>query len=72
MMSLVRMVSKSLIGLFIDDEFLAVAIVLVVAITSGLILLVGVPPLVGGGFLLLGCVAVLALGVRRAAFRKLR
>jgi len=27
MKSLVRMVSKSLIGLFIDDEFLAVAIV---------------------------------------------
>lgn len=72
MKSLVRMVSKSLIGLFIDDEFLAVAIVLVVAITSSLILLVGVPPLLGGGFLLLGCVAVLALGVRRAAFHKLR
>lgn len=43
-MSLVDMVWKSLIGLFIDDEFLAIAIVLVVALTSVLILLVGVPP----------------------------
>lgn len=72
MMSLVGMIWKSLIGLFIDDEFLAIAIVLVVAITSGLILLVGVPPLVGGGFLLIGCVVALAVGVRRTAFRKLR
>lgn len=71
-MSLVDMVWKSLIGLFIDDEFLAIAIVLVVALTSVLILLVGVPPLLGGGFLLLGCLAALALGVWRTAGRKLR
>lgn len=71
-MSVLRMIWKSLIGLFVDDEFLAIAIVLVVALASGLILLVGVPPLVGGGFLLLGCVAALALGVRRTAFRRLR
>lgn len=68
-MNVVRMVWKSLIGLFIDDEFLAIAIVLVVAVTSGLILLIEVPPLVGGGFLLLGCVAALALGIRRTIIR---
>lgn len=70
-MSLLGMVWKSFIGLLIDDEFLAIAIVLVVALTSGLILLVEVPPLLGGSFLLLGCVAGLALGVRRTARREL-
>lgn len=69
-MSVLGMMWKSLTGLFIDDEFLAVAIVLVVAAASGLILLLKAPPLAGGVVLLLGCLAALALGVRRTAYRK--
>jgi hypothetical protein len=63
------MILKSLIALFVDDEFLALAIVLVVAAASGLVLLTKVPPLAGGAVLLLGCLAALAIGVGRTVRR---
>lgn len=71
-MSFLSMISKSLIGLFVDDEFLALAIILVVTAASGLILLIKAPPLAGGSVLLFGSLAALALGVRRTARRKSR
>lgn len=59
------------VGLFIDDEFLAVAILAVVAATAVLVLLVRVQPLLAGAVLIIGTVSVLAIGAVRTA-RRLR
>ena len=42
------------VGLFIDDEFLAVTILAVVAATAVLVLLVRVQPLLAGAVLIIG------------------
>lgn len=68
-MSFMRIILKSLLGLFVDDEFLVVAICFVVASAGSLILLLNAPPLAGGVILFLGSLAALALGVLRSAKR---
>jgi len=59
---------RELIGLFVDDGWLAVSIVAIVALAA---LLSRVPgaALPAGGVLLLGCLAALILNVVRAAPR---
>jgi hypothetical protein len=56
---------SALWGLFVDDEFLAAATLVVVAATIGLIHLISVAPLWAGVVLLVGCLTVLVLGVLR-------
>jgi hypothetical protein len=68
-MNTIREISRNLTGLFIDDEFLAVAVLVVIAATAFLILVLGVLPLIAGGVLLAGNVVVLALGAIRTARR---
>lgn len=63
---------SGLVGLFIDDEFLAVAIVAVVALTTVLIFVAGVSPLAAGAFLLIGNVFVLVVGAFRTSNRQPR
>ena len=65
-MSTFNLIVHELIGLFIDDQFLAVAILGVVALAAALALLAAAPPLLTGTTLLLGCIAVLAGSVLRA------
>jgi hypothetical protein len=66
-MSLVRLVLKELVGMFIDDGNLALlALILIAAITAAVKLL-ALPPLLGGALLLVGCLAILMQSVRRAA-----
>ena len=62
---------RACVGLFVDDEFLAVAILAVVAATAVLVLLVRVQPLLAGAVLIIGTVSVLAIGAVRTA-RRLR
>lgn len=71
-MNFIGELGRGLVGLFIDDEFLAVAILAVVAATAALILVVGVAPLAAGALLLVGNVAVLVAGVVRTANRHQR
>jgi hypothetical protein len=68
-MTIVRLILKELVGMFIDDGSLAtLALVLIVAITAAVKLL-ALPPLAGGVLLLAGCLAILLHSVRRAASR---
>jgi hypothetical protein len=68
-MSLVRTVLAELFGMFVDDGFLALAILAVVALCAGLPGLVGLPAVARGALLFLGCCAVLVESVLRAGRR---
>ena len=59
---------RGCVGLFVDDEFLAVAILAVVAATAFLMLVV-VQPLRAGAVLIIGTVSVLVIGEWRTASR---
>ena len=59
--------SQTLVGLFVDDGSLAVAI-LVIVLASGIFsILMPDMPLVAGAILLVGCLAVLFANVMKAA-----
>lgn len=71
-MSVIRLIGREFLGMFVDDGNLAllalvlVALVLVAAVASAVKLL-ALPPLLGGALLLVGCLAILLQSVRRAA-----
>lgn len=66
-MTVLREVLQELIGMFLGDARLSAAILFVVAVAAGLIELAGVEPLLAGGVLLAGCLAILLEAVRRRA-----
>lgn len=65
-MSTFNLIVRELIGLFIDDQFLAVAILAAVGLAACAAFLFAAPTLLTGATLLLGCIAVLARSVLRA------
>jgi hypothetical protein len=65
-MNVLKTALQNVIGLFVDDEFMAVAILAVVAATAIVARFTAQNALLAGGFLLGGCVTVLVAGVRRA------
>ncbi len=58
---------NGVIGLFLDDEFLAVGVLAVVAIASLMTVCLGIEPIWAGAALLTGNVLVLIIGVVRTA-----
>lgn len=68
-MSLLKLVLAEFVDMFIDDEFLAVAVLLVVGIAAILAFVVHAAAFLVGAVLLGGCVAVLLAsavrGIRR-------
>jgi hypothetical protein len=68
--NLVRAIVAEVLGLFIDDGSLALLSLALVAAVTGLIKLVGIPPIWGGILLLLGCLAILAESALRAIRRR--
>lgn len=69
-MSILKDVLAELFSMFVADVRLTTAILAIVAIAAALIDAVKMPALVGGVFLLGGCVAVLFLSVKREAMRR--
>jgi hypothetical protein len=66
-MNILVTASQTLVGLFVDDGSLAVAI-LVIVLASGIFsILMPDMPLVAGAILLVGCLAVLFANVMKAA-----
>ena len=63
---------RNVIELFLDDEFLAIAVLVVVALTALLILALDVQPDLAGGLLLFGTVAALIGSVLRTARQSTR
>lgn len=68
-MNTVRLIVKELLGLFVDDGSLALAILALIAILAGLFLAGLMSPFLGGVLLALGCAAILVENVLRAAGR---
>ncbi len=64
-MTLLQLIVAELIGLFIDDGFLAVVILLIVAVAAVCAWLIHTP-LLAGAVLILGCVGVLVASALRA------
>ncbi|MET3901412.1 hypothetical protein ABIB57_005383 [Devosia sp. UYZn731] len=69
-MNTLSLLLSEFIGLFIDDEFLAVAILAVVVVAAGMTFLLQVPSLFVGAVLLIGCVVVLLASVYRGATKR--
>ena len=65
-MTVLKLIVSEVVGLFIDDEFLAVAIMAVIGVTVVMAFALETPPLIVGAVLLFGCIAVLADSVWRA------
>ena len=70
-MNIVAGIFKELIGLFVDDGSLALAIVTVVAAVAALIA-TGLPPIAGGPLLFLLCAGVVVENVLRTLRAKRR
>jgi hypothetical protein len=66
-MNMLRAAFRELIGLFVDDGWLAVEIVAVVVLAAISATLIPDMPLAAGAILLFGCLAVLLANVVRAA-----
>jgi len=62
-MSTVSTALRKLLGLFVDDGWLAAAILGVVASTGAVRFMLPTRPMLGGTILLIGCLAVLARSV---------
>ncbi|CDX62909.1 conserved hypothetical protein [Mesorhizobium plurifarium] len=71
-MSVIRLVFKELIGMFVDDGSLALLALILIALIAAAVKLLALPPLVGGVLLLAGCLAILVESTRRAARGKAR
>ncbi|HZS83816.1 MAG TPA: hypothetical protein VFA50_13155 [Stellaceae bacterium] len=69
-MSIIAEVAKELLGMFLADARLTTTTLALVAIVAGLVVALRVEPLLGGGVLLLGCLAILVETVVREARRR--
>ena len=66
-MTMLVTASRMLVGLFVDDGSLALAILVVVLLSGIFATLMPDAPLVAGAVLLIGCLAVLLANVMKAA-----
>ncbi|MET4103318.1 Flp pilus assembly protein TadB [Roseovarius sp. MBR-78] len=69
-MNILKDVFSELFSMFVADARLTATILATVALAALLIVATSLPPLAGGLVLLLGCIAVLFLSVRREAKRR--
>jgi hypothetical protein len=69
-MNILKDVFSELFSMFVADARLTAAILATVALAAVLIDATSLPPVAGGLLLLLGCIAVLYLSVRREATRR--
>jgi hypothetical protein len=58
---------REFIGLFVDDDFLAISVVVVVALAAGLAFGLAAPRPIVGGVLVVGCFGALIESARRGA-----
>jgi hypothetical protein len=65
-MNAIRLIAREFFGMFVDDGSLALLVLVLVAAVTSAVKLLGLPPLIGGALLLIGCLAILLQSVRRA------
>jgi hypothetical protein len=66
-MTVIRLVFKELVGMFVDDGNLALLALILIALITAAVKLMALPPLIGAFALLVGCLAILLDSARRAA-----
>ena len=66
-MNTLSLILRELFGLFVDDEFLAIGVLAVVATSAASAFLIDAPQGVVGAVLLGGCIGVLVLSVLKTA-----
>jgi hypothetical protein len=66
-MNILVTASQTLVGLFVDDGSLAIAILMIVLVSGIFSILTPDMPRVAGAVLLIGCLAVLFANVMKAA-----
>ena len=66
-MTMLKEIIAELIGMFMGDARLTLAVLAIVAGAAALIKLAGIDPLGAGGILLVGCLGLLIENVRRSA-----
>lgn len=64
-MSLLGAIFRELLRLFVDDGSLALQLIALIALVAAAVKLVGLAPLAGAALLLLGCIVILGLSLRR-------
>ncbi|MBZ9737180.1 hypothetical protein LB534_27505 [Mesorhizobium sp. CA18] len=69
---MIRLVFKELVGMFVDDGNLALLALILIALIAAAVKFLGLPPLIGGLLLLVGCLAILLQSTRRAVRGKAR
>ena len=67
MMTMLKELAAELIGMFVAEKRLTIALLVIVAVAGSLVDFAGLNPLVGGGLLLFGCLSLLIESVFRAA-----
>lgn len=71
-MTLLRDIASELLGMFLADARLSVAILLLVLVVAALVDGMGLGPLIGGAALLVGCIAILVEAAVRESRRHRR
>lgn len=69
-MSIAKEVATEILGMFLADARLTAATLILVAVVAILVLVLHIEPLVGGGLLLLGSLAILVEAAARESFRR--
>jgi membrane protein implicated in regulation of membrane protease activity len=69
-MSILKDVLSELFSMFVADARLTFAVLAVVALAALMISVTGLPALLGGAFLLVSCLAVLILSVKRESVKR--
>ncbi|MDE3121942.1 MAG: hypothetical protein KGK00_09220 [Paracoccaceae bacterium] len=64
-MKFVSSIFSEILGLFVDDGNLALQVLGLIALVALAVRYGGLAPLAGAGLLLMGCIAILALSLRR-------
>jgi uncharacterized membrane protein len=67
MMTMLKELAAELIGMFVAEKRLTIAVLVIVAVAGSLVDFAGLNPLVGGAVLLFGCLSLLIESVCRAA-----
>lgn len=68
-MKFISSIFAEILGLFVDDGNLALQALGLIVVVAMAVRLGGLAPLVGAAFLLLGCIIILALSLRRTLRR---
>jgi hypothetical protein len=66
-MAMLNELAAELLGMFVGEKRLALAVLALVAVTGSLVDFTGLDPLVGGAMLLFGCLVLLIESVCRSA-----